>query len=257
VQVDSVNTLARAHDLILWSRRPTYRPAALRWLNDRARATFEHWTHDASIIPMAFHPHWRLRFARDRDRLHRALEGLARRPVPWRARPRPGPCLGQRPGVERRFRRRAGREIDRLVGLAPLEDRAGIPLALGRVVGDPAGGVPQALRPQRARGAARGAERADPGRGGDGRLGLFCGSRPAGLRHERRTGGVLGPRDALGGEGLGRGGARDGPGDRRRRGLRGRKPATLGGVARHGGGGGSRWRTPGRGCASSAPSTRH
>jgi uncharacterized protein YcaQ len=26
VQVDSVNTLARAHDLILWSRRPTYRP---------------------------------------------------------------------------------------------------------------------------------------------------------------------------------------------------------------------------------------
>jgi uncharacterized protein YcaQ len=70
VQVDSVNTLARAHDLILWSRRPSYRPASLRWLNDRARATFEHWTHDASIIPMAFHPHWRLRFARDRDRLH-------------------------------------------------------------------------------------------------------------------------------------------------------------------------------------------
>jgi uncharacterized protein YcaQ len=70
VQVDSVNTLARAHDLILWSRRPTYRPASLRWINDRARATFEHWTHDASIIPMAFHQHWRLRFARDRDRLH-------------------------------------------------------------------------------------------------------------------------------------------------------------------------------------------
>ena len=30
VQVDSVNTLARAHDLILWSRRPSYRPASLR-----------------------------------------------------------------------------------------------------------------------------------------------------------------------------------------------------------------------------------
>ncbi|AHM05836.1 hypothetical protein roselon_03589 [Roseibacterium elongatum DSM 19469] len=70
VQVDSVNTFARAHDLILWSRRASYRPASLRWLNDRARATFEHWTHDASIVPVAFFPHWRLRFARDRARLH-------------------------------------------------------------------------------------------------------------------------------------------------------------------------------------------
>jgi uncharacterized protein YcaQ len=70
VQVDSVNTLARAHDLILWSRRNSYRPAALRWLNDRARASFEHWTHDASIIPMAYYPQWRLRFERDRARLH-------------------------------------------------------------------------------------------------------------------------------------------------------------------------------------------
>ncbi|WP_341860890.1 crosslink repair DNA glycosylase YcaQ family protein [Gymnodinialimonas sp. 57CJ19] len=70
VQVDSVNTFARAHDLILWSRRQTYRPAALRWINDRARATFEHWTHDASIIPMEFYPLWRMRFERDRARLH-------------------------------------------------------------------------------------------------------------------------------------------------------------------------------------------
>jgi uncharacterized protein YcaQ len=70
VQVDSVNTLARAHDMILWSRRPSYRPASLRWLNDRARLTFEHWTHDAAIIPIAFYPHWKLRFARDRARLH-------------------------------------------------------------------------------------------------------------------------------------------------------------------------------------------
>jgi hypothetical protein len=71
VQVDSVNTLARAHDLILWSRRPAYRPAHLRALNDRDRATFEHWTHDASVIPVGFFPQWRLRFARDRERLRR------------------------------------------------------------------------------------------------------------------------------------------------------------------------------------------
>jgi uncharacterized protein len=69
VQVDSVNTLARAHDLILWSRRPAYRPEALRHLNDSARATFEHWTHDAAVIPAEFFPYWRLKFARDRIRL--------------------------------------------------------------------------------------------------------------------------------------------------------------------------------------------
>jgi hypothetical protein len=69
VQVDSVNTVARAHDMILWSRRQAYRPESLRWLNDRARGVFEHWTHDAAMIPVAFFPHWRLRFARDADRL--------------------------------------------------------------------------------------------------------------------------------------------------------------------------------------------
>ncbi len=69
VQVDSVNTVARAHDMILWSRRQQYRPAALSHLLHRDRQVFEHWTHDASVIPMAFWPHWRLRFDRDRDRL--------------------------------------------------------------------------------------------------------------------------------------------------------------------------------------------
>lgn len=69
VQLDSVTTLARAHDLILWSRRPAYRPASLRWINDRMRGTFEHWTHDAAKIPVAFFPQWRLKCARDRARL--------------------------------------------------------------------------------------------------------------------------------------------------------------------------------------------
>jgi uncharacterized protein YcaQ len=69
VQVDSVNTLARAHDMILYSRRPTYRPKNLRRLADRDRAVFEHWTHDASVIPTEFYPHWRLKFDRDAARL--------------------------------------------------------------------------------------------------------------------------------------------------------------------------------------------
>ncbi len=69
VQLDSVNTLARAHDLILWSRCNAYRPAALGHLLSRDRLLFEHWTHDAAILPIAHFPHWRLRFERARDRL--------------------------------------------------------------------------------------------------------------------------------------------------------------------------------------------
>lgn len=68
VQVDSVNTLARAHDLILWSRRQGYRPEALARLLARRRV-FEHWTHDAAVIPVEFFPHWRLRFARAEARM--------------------------------------------------------------------------------------------------------------------------------------------------------------------------------------------
>jgi len=57
VQVDSINTVARAHHMILHARRPSYRPDALKRLLERDRALFEHWTHDASMIPMAYFPH--------------------------------------------------------------------------------------------------------------------------------------------------------------------------------------------------------
>jgi uncharacterized protein YcaQ len=69
VQLDSVNTFARAHDLILWSRRQQYRPQALQHLLHRDRQVFEHWTHDAAVIPMESFAHWRLRFARDAVRM--------------------------------------------------------------------------------------------------------------------------------------------------------------------------------------------
>ena len=69
VQLDSVNTLARAHDLTLWARRPAYRPPDLGLLLARDRGLFEHWTHDASVIPVAYFPHWRHRFASDEVRL--------------------------------------------------------------------------------------------------------------------------------------------------------------------------------------------
>lgn len=64
VQLDSINTVARAHDVILYSRRPSYRPRNLTRLY-AAGGLFEHWTHDAAVIPMQFYPQWHLRFERD------------------------------------------------------------------------------------------------------------------------------------------------------------------------------------------------
>ncbi len=68
-QVDSINTVARAHDMILWSRRQSYRPPALKRLLERDRSLWEHWTHDASILPVRLHGVWQHRFRRDEMRL--------------------------------------------------------------------------------------------------------------------------------------------------------------------------------------------
>jgi uncharacterized protein YcaQ len=65
VQVDSINTVERAHHMILFARNQTYAKVDLARLLERDRALFENWTHDASIIPTAFFPYWEHRFARD------------------------------------------------------------------------------------------------------------------------------------------------------------------------------------------------
>lgn len=64
VQVDTINIVARAHDLSLFSRLDGYRPELLKELLEKDRALFEHWTHDASIIPTRWYTHWKPRFAR-------------------------------------------------------------------------------------------------------------------------------------------------------------------------------------------------
>ena len=81
VQIDSIATVERAHHMILASRRRSYRPQQLDDLLERRRALFEHWTHDASVIPMSFYPHWRLRFRRDADMLPARWRTCSR---PWR-----------------------------------------------------------------------------------------------------------------------------------------------------------------------------
>jgi hypothetical protein len=69
VQMDSINTVERAHHQILFSRNQTYRRDDLRVLHETDRAVFENWTHDAALIPCAFYPHWQHRFAREQARL--------------------------------------------------------------------------------------------------------------------------------------------------------------------------------------------
>ncbi len=69
VQMDSINVVARAQDLILFSRLAGYRPEQLRTLLEGDRALFEGFTHDASAIPIAHYPHWKPRFRRDEARM--------------------------------------------------------------------------------------------------------------------------------------------------------------------------------------------
>ncbi len=83
VQVDSIRTVERAHHMILFARNQTYRPEHLRQLLEEDRHLFEHWTHDAAIIPTAFYPHWRRRFERSED-------GLRERWRKWRPKEKSG-----------------------------------------------------------------------------------------------------------------------------------------------------------------------
>lgn len=69
VQIDSIAIVERAHHQILFARNKTYKQPQLHRLVERERALFEHWTHDASMIPIAFFPYWKHRFAREKLRL--------------------------------------------------------------------------------------------------------------------------------------------------------------------------------------------
>lgn len=64
VQIDSIATVERAHHMILFSRNQTYRREHLQHLLEKDGELFEHWTHDASVIPSAFFRYWKHRFVR-------------------------------------------------------------------------------------------------------------------------------------------------------------------------------------------------
>lgn len=69
VQLDTIRVVARAHDHILWSRNQNYREPMLEKCLGRDRHVFEHFTHDASVIPMDFYPMWRRQFRRMEEKV--------------------------------------------------------------------------------------------------------------------------------------------------------------------------------------------
>ena len=72
LQIDTVRNVTRAHHHILWSRNTGYRENML-WPLLRQRALFEHFTHDASLLPMDIYPMWQRQF----ERLGRRAENAA------------------------------------------------------------------------------------------------------------------------------------------------------------------------------------
>lgn len=72
VQLDTIQVVSRAHHHILWSRNQNYREPMLDRLLARDRAVFEHFTHDASVLPMDFLPMWRRQFQLKQAQLDRA-----------------------------------------------------------------------------------------------------------------------------------------------------------------------------------------
>ncbi len=62
VQLDSINVVARAHDLTLRARFQDYRPEHLQRLVESRPVLFENWVHDAAVLPIEFAAPWQTRF---------------------------------------------------------------------------------------------------------------------------------------------------------------------------------------------------
>ncbi|MBO0905613.1 winged helix-turn-helix domain-containing protein [Jiella sonneratiae] len=80
LQIDSVNVLARAHYLPLFSRLGSYDRTALdRIMVERPRRFFEYWGHEASLLPIDSQPlfRWRMERARAGDGIWGRLQPYA------------------------------------------------------------------------------------------------------------------------------------------------------------------------------------
>ncbi len=71
VQLDTIRNVTRAQHHILWSRNQNYREPMLNKLLGKDRSVFEHYTHDASVIPTQFYPMWQRQFRRLKEKIDR------------------------------------------------------------------------------------------------------------------------------------------------------------------------------------------
>jgi len=62
VQLDTIQNVSRAHHHILWSRNQNYKEHMLDELLADKGNIFEHFTHDASVIPIDYYPMWTRHF---------------------------------------------------------------------------------------------------------------------------------------------------------------------------------------------------
>lgn len=74
VQIDTIQVVSRAQHHILWSRNPAYREPVLNRLLKQGRL-FEHFTHDASLLPIETFPYWQRRYVQLEQRVHKWLAG--------------------------------------------------------------------------------------------------------------------------------------------------------------------------------------
>ncbi len=66
LQIDSINVLARSHEIALFSRLGPYPRTLLARLVEADRALFEYWAHEASFVPVGLQPSLRWRMDRAR-----------------------------------------------------------------------------------------------------------------------------------------------------------------------------------------------
>ncbi len=69
VQLDTIQNVSRAHHHILWSRNQNYREPMLDELLRSGQDIFEHFTHDASVLPMDFYPMWERKFRKIKEKI--------------------------------------------------------------------------------------------------------------------------------------------------------------------------------------------
>jgi uncharacterized protein YcaQ len=78
IQIDSVSTLVRAHELPAFARLGPYPRALIKDSTERHRDLFEYWGHAACLMPIRTQPLWRWRMAAMRDRERRWVDRIQR-----------------------------------------------------------------------------------------------------------------------------------------------------------------------------------